>query len=77
MLKRQRLIADKLGINLVTCGVCGGIILAKNDDFVDEDDLIIAGHHCPYCGCCDDVCHFPDFFNEPEDYGCQDNQIWD
>ena len=68
MYKRQRLIAEKLGIILVTCGNCGGIMLAKNDDFVDEDDGIFAGHHCPYCGCRDDVCYFPDFFNEPEDY---------
>ena len=65
MYKRQRIIADKLSIILVTCGKCGGIILAKRGDFVEEGD---SGHHCPYCGFCSDVCDFPDFFNEPENY---------
>lgn len=65
MYNRQEQIKEVLGINLVTCGQCGAILLAKDDDFVDKEDMIETGHRCP-CGFFSDVSDFPDFFLPPE-----------
>tara|TARA_Y100001963_G_C6483142_1_gene309913 strand:+ start:345 stop:551 length:207 start_codon:yes stop_codon:yes gene_type:complete len=61
--ERQELIKEKCGICIVTCGKCGGIILAKSDDFVDEEDLVYAGHHCHHCNFKSDCCDFPDLYH--------------
>ena len=49
-------IVIKLGINIVTCGECGHVLLHGTDD---SDDI-----ECPHCGFKSESCDFPDFFHE-------------
>lgn len=44
-------IVAKVGINIVTCGNCGTVVLHRI-----EDEVII----CPDCGFESDPCDFPD-----------------
>lgn len=44
-------IVAKVGINIVTCGNCGTVVLHRI-----EDEVII----CPDCGFDSDPCDFPD-----------------
>lgn len=62
--ERQELIKERCGITTVTCGNCGGFILAKDDDFIDRENMVYAGHHCPHCGMKGDCCDFPDAYSE-------------
>lgn len=62
--ERQELIKEKTGICIVTCGRCGGVVLAKDGDFVDEDGY--GGHSCPHCGFESDPCDFPDMYYEKQ-----------
>lgn len=41
------------GINLVTCGSCGDVLLHR----IVEGDIT-----CPHCGLESDPCNFPDLF---------------
>lgn len=50
-LELQIEIVEKTGINIVTCGNCGDVILHRIQD--EEID-------CPYCGHNGDPCNFPD-----------------
>tara|TARA_Y100001973_G_scaffold92650_1_gene142655 strand:- start:38 stop:280 length:243 start_codon:yes stop_codon:yes gene_type:complete len=59
---RQELIKEKCGICIVTCGRCGGVVLAKYEDAVDADGY--GGHACPHCGFESDCCDFPDMYYE-------------
>ena len=77
--ERQELIKEKCGIIIVTCGNCGGVLLAKNDDYTgDEDYSCKIGHKCP-CGFCSDVCDFPDLFQDdfPEEDYTLNRTPWD
>lgn len=47
----QKEIVDKAGINLVSCGSCGDIMLHR----LPTDEL-----RCPLCGYEGDICDFPD-----------------
>lgn len=49
----------ELGINLVTCGGCGDVLLHE----IDEDEI-----ECPHCDFKSDPCDFPDFFYEGMEY---------
>ena len=62
--ERQELIKEKCGICIVTCGRCGGVVLAKNGDFVDEDGY--DGHACTHCVFEGDCCDLPDIYHEGE-----------
>jgi len=44
-----------VGINIVTCGQCGAVILVKRN----EEE-----HHCYNCNFVSDICDFPDLFYE-------------
>lgn len=50
-LSLQREIIEKAGINLVSCGSCGDIMLHR---------LPADGLHCPSCDHEGDICDFPD-----------------
>lgn len=49
----QRLIVDKTGINVVTCGMCGNTIL----HLITDEEIT-----CPYpiCNYTSEPCDFPD-----------------
>ena len=49
-------VIDKTGINIVTCGQCGHVMLHSRDDC---DNI-----ECPHCGFTSEACDFPDFFHE-------------
>lgn len=49
-------VIDKTGINIVTCGQCGHVMLHS----MDGCDNI----ECPHCGFTSEACDFPDFFHE-------------
>lgn len=44
---------NKAGINVVTCGMCGDVLLHR----VNEDEV-----SCPHCEFKSDPCDFPDLF---------------
>ena len=46
-------ILQKVGINIVTCGECGGVVLHK----INQEEL-----QCPYCLYKSEPCDFPDLF---------------
>lgn len=50
-LELQRRIQDELGLNIVTCGNCGSVIIHER-----HDELI----ECPDCNNISDPCDFPD-----------------
>ena len=45
------------GINLVTCGNCGGTLFHKITSIHDDIDIV-----CPYCDYTSEPCDFPDYF---------------
>lgn len=49
-------IVNELGINLVTCGDCGHVLLTDNSDDIE----------CPHCGFKSESCDFPDLFHHRE-----------
>ena len=44
-----------IGLNIVTCGECGFIIIVESGQEVSE-------HTCRFCGFTDDIGCFPDYF---------------
>jgi hypothetical protein len=42
-----------IGINIVTCGDCGGVVLHKTSD----EDIT-----CPHCNFTSEPCDFPDLY---------------
>ena len=57
--QRQQLIAEKLNINIVTCGDCGYVVLAR---MLLQKQVV-----CPHCGFEGEPCDFPDLFLEKLD----------
>lgn len=53
--KRAKEIVDKLGLNIVTCGDCGAVII---QDLKLKKDVVF----CYQCGYYSDPCDFPDLF---------------
>lgn len=49
-------IVIKLGINIVTCGDCGNVLLHGMDNCNDIE--------CPHCGFTSESCDFPDLFHQ-------------
>lgn len=45
------------GINLVTCGSCGGVLLHRTTSIHEDIDIV-----CPYCDFTSEPCDFPDYF---------------
>lgn len=50
-LEFQQEIIKELGINIVTCGDCGSVVLHE----IKMEEII-----CPFCGFTSEPCHFPD-----------------
>jgi|TARA_X000000368_G_C22872946_1_gene641765 predicted RNA-binding Zn-ribbon protein involved in translation (DUF1610 family) len=53
-------IVNKTGINIVTCGNCGDVLLHNINDLDSEgtsNDIV-----CPSCGWESESCDFPDLF---------------
>lgn len=48
-------IVNLTGLNLVTCGNCGSIVIHK----VTDKKIT-----CPYCNLTSELCDFPDLFNK-------------
>lgn len=51
----QQEIIDKTGINIVTCGNCGSVLL----HYIDDEFI-----QCPDCKFASEPCDFPDLNNE-------------
>ena len=52
-LEFQQEIIKELGINIVTCGDCGSVVLHRIEVNLEEIE-------CPDCGLTSDPCDFPD-----------------
>jgi len=50
----SREVVQKSGINIVTCGMCGEVLLHR----FEETEI-----KCPYCEFESEPCDFPDLFN--------------
>lgn len=53
----QEEVQSVAGINLVTCGNCGGTLFHKITSIHDDIDIV-----CPYCDYTSEPCDFPDYF---------------
>lgn len=53
--KREQEKLNKVGLNIVTCGMCG-------EAFAHLCNKNITALCCPACGFTEDPCHFPDLF---------------
>ena len=51
-------IIEKAKINIVTCGMCGDVLLHEIGDTILK---------CEYCGFSGEPCEFPDLLLEPEE----------